>query len=494
MNLYYFFLKKFSRKNKLIFDNLTYTYQDFKKKVDLVAFFLNKFKDKKKILVITENSYHLGILLLAISKIGKIIIPLNKDLKEKQILDQISYISPEIIIYTKNFKNTVYKTKKSILINTEDIFKNIKIKNNKDLSTEDYLDKNFIITFSSGTTSKPKPIIFTQGIKFERFKHIKRLYNVKKKDVILTSSPLDHSLGQRMFFLAILNGCSLIYLNKYNLKIWRKIIRKNKVSFTILPSNYLKLLKKDILNKKIKIKKIVSAASDISKNDKLSLKEKVNFNEMYGASEIGTITNLKKNSPISKISSVGKLLKEAKVKILDQNLNNMGLNKIGEIACKTQLSFKGYFKNKNLTKKSHANGFFLTGDLGYLDKDNYLYFISRKKDVIISSGLNIYPVDIEKEINTHQNVKESAVIGINDKFFGEVAYAVCVIKKEKKNFEIELRNYLSKRLANFQQPLGYSFVKALPKNPLGKILKKDLKKNYNKKSLDLSKNLRELLN
>ena len=127
MNLYYFFLKKFSRKNKLIFDNLTYTYQDFKKKVDLVAFFLNKFKDKKKILVITENSYHLGILLLAISKIGKIIIPLNKDLKEKQILDQISYISPEIIIYTKNFKNTVYKTKKSILINTEDIFKNIKI-------------------------------------------------------------------------------------------------------------------------------------------------------------------------------------------------------------------------------------------------------------------------------------------------------------------------------------------------------------------------------
>ena len=101
MNLYYFFLKKFSRKNKLIFDNLTYTYQDFKKKVDLVAFFLNKFKDKKKILVITENSYHLGILLLAISKIGKIIIPLNKDLKEKQILDQISYISPEIIIYTK---------------------------------------------------------------------------------------------------------------------------------------------------------------------------------------------------------------------------------------------------------------------------------------------------------------------------------------------------------------------------------------------------------
>ena len=87
-----------------------------------------------------------------------------------------------------------------------------------------------------------------------------------------------------------------------------------------------------------------------------------------------------------------------------------------------------------------------------------------------------------------------AVIGLKDRFFGEVVYAVCVLKKERKNFEIQLRNYLVKRLANFQQPLGYSFVKNLPKNSLGKVVKKDLKKIYDKKNLDLSKNIRELLN
>jgi len=496
MNLYSSFLEKFTTKKKLVFDNSIYSYKNFKDNVDWVSFFLNKFKHKRKILVLIDSSYHLGVFLLSVAKSGKTIIPINKDLKENQILEQILYTSPDIIIYSKNFKRIASKAKKSLLICEDDIFNDIskkKIKNDKTISTVNHLNNDFIITFSSGTTSKPKPIIFTQKIKIERYKHIKKLYNIKKKDVIFTSSPLDHSLGQRLFFLAILTGCKLVYLNKYDLKKWKKVIKKNKVSFAILPSNYLKLLKKDILNKSIKVKKVVSAAADIGRSDKLALRGKINFNEMYGASEIGTITNLKKNSPTSKIGSVGKLIGDAKVKIYDENLKTLALNKVGEIGCKTKLQFKGYFKNKKLTEKSQKNGFFLTGDLGYLDKDNYLYFVSRKKDVIISSGLNIYPVDIEKEINEHKNIKESAVVGLKDKFFGEVSFAVCVLKKNEKNFEIKIRNYLQKRLANFQQPLGYSFVKEIPKNSLGKIVKKDLKEIYNKKNLDLSKNIRLLL-
>ena len=86
------------------------------------------------------------------------------------------------------------------------------------------------------------------------------------------------------------------------------------------------------------------------------------------------------------------------------------------------------------------------------------------------------------------------MVGLKDNFFGEIAFAICVLKKNEKNFEIKIRNYLQKRLANFQQPLGYSFIKELPKNSLGKILKKDLKEIYDKKKLDLSKNIRLLLN
>ena len=497
MNLYSFFLKELVPRKKLIFDSSIYTYGDLKSKIDLADLYLSKFKKKENILVITEDSYHLGILLLTTAKIGKTIIPLGKDLKEKQIIDQISYVSPDLIIYSPAFRKIVNKIKNKSSICTKNIFKNIsnqKYKEKVNYSKKNFFNKNYIITFSSGTTSRPKPILFTQKIKYLRYKHIKKLYSVRKTDVILTSSPLDHSLGQRLFFLAVLTGCSLVYLNSYNLQIWKRIIKQNKVSFTILPSNYLKLLKSDLLNKKIKIRKVVSAASDISKNDKLALKKKINFNEMYGASEVGTITNLKQDSPLSKINSVGRVLQNTKVKIFDKNYKNLSYNKVGEIGCKTNLAFKCYFRNKTLTKNSKINNFFLTGDIGYIDKDKYLYFVSRKKDVIISSGINIYPVDIEKEINKNQNIKESAVIGIKDDFFGEIAFAVCVLKNKRKNFELSLRNFLSKRLANFQQPIGYDFVETLPRNPLGKILKINLREIYERKKLDFSKKLRTLLN
>jgi len=112
MNLYSFFIKELVPRKKLIFDSSIYTYADLKSKIDLADLYLSKFKNKENILVITEDPYHLGILLLTAAKLGKTIIPLSKDLKEKQILDQISYVSPDLIIYSPVFKEIVNKKKK----------------------------------------------------------------------------------------------------------------------------------------------------------------------------------------------------------------------------------------------------------------------------------------------------------------------------------------------------------------------------------------------
>ena len=118
----------------------------------------------------------------------------------------------------------------------------------------------------------------------------------------------------------------------------------------------------------------------------------------------------------------------------------------------------------------------------------------RSQDVIISSGKNIYPIDIERELSKLSYLKESAIIGIKDKFFGEIVFAVCVLKKKINSAEEKIRKYLSKRIGGFQQPLGYAFIKKLPKNNLGKIQKNILRKIYNKKKIDLTRNLRRILN
>ena len=284
-------------------------------------------------------------------------------------------------------------------------------------------------------------------------------------------------------------------MSKYDLKNIIKLGKKFNFKFSFLKSNFLKLLKKNLINKSVKIKKIVSAASSLANKDKkILLKKNINLYEMYGAAEIGTVTSINFNNNKSLVGSVGKILKNIDIKIIDENNKFLKLNSVGEIVCKTPLRFKYYYNNKNLTKNSFIGEYFKTGDIGRIDQKKNLYFISRKQDVIISSGKNIYPIDIEKEILNLSYIKETAVIGLKDKFFGEIVFAVCVTSSKNKNIEAKIKEDLQKSISRFQMPLGFSFIEKLPKNNLGKVQKYILREKYNKKNFNFKKNLIKILN
>ena len=498
MNLYSIFLKNLQIEKKIITENREYSYGQIFNFIENTSSIIEKYKQNTRIFLVSNNFFSYLILFYVCSKLGKTLIPVNSTLSKNQILSICEFVKPNIVVFSNEysfFKRHI-KSDKLILDNNfyqETDKKLTNIINEIKLSKK-YINNDYIVTFSSGTTSLPKPILYTQKIKYNRYLHIKNLYKIKQEDNILLTSPVDHSLGQRILFLSTLTGCNLIYLKKYNKKLFKKFIRNEKISFSILSSNYVNLMKNELLKKKIKIKKIVSAASTLSLKDKLDFKKKkINLYEMYGAAEIGTITNLSIDN-VKKANSVGRILQNCKVKIFDKNSKTLKHNQIGEIACKTNLILKEYYKSKNLTKKSFVQNYFLTGDFGYKDSDNFLYFVSRKKDVIISSGENIYPLDIEKEVLKYNNISECCAIGIPDKYFGEAVFLVCVTKKKDKEIEKKLRNFLRTRLANFQQPLGYDFVTELPKNRMGKIVKREVKKIYLKKKLDLSKQIRKFLN
>ena len=498
MNLYSIFLKNLQIEKKIITENREYSYGQIFNFIENTSGIIEKYKQNTRIFLVSNNFFSYLILFYVCSKLGKTLIPVNSTLSKNQILSICEFVKPNIVVFSNEysfFKRHI-KSDKLILDNNfyqETDKKLTNIINEIKLSKK-YINNDYIVTFSSGTTSLPKPILYTQKIKYNRYLHIKNLYKIKQEDNILLTSPVDHSLGQRILFLSTLTGCNLIYLKKYNKKLFKKFIRNEKISFSILSSNYVNLMKNELLKKKIKIKKIVSAASTLSLKDKLDFKKKkINLYEMYGAAEIGTITNLSIDN-VKKANSVGRILQNCKVKIFDKNSKILKHNQIGEIACKTNLILKEYYKSKNLTKKSFVQNYFLTGDFGYKDSDNFLYFVSRKKDVIISSGENIYPLDIEKEVLRYNNISECCAIGIPDKYFGEAVFLVCVTKKKDKEIEKKLRNFLRTRLANFQQPLGYDFVTELPKNRMGKIVKREVKKIYLKKKLDLSKQIRKFLN
>ena len=498
MNLYSIFLKNINYNKKIITENESYSYKEIFNFIENSSSYIKKFKRSEKILLVSNNFFSYLILFFVCSKLGKTLIPVNNSLSKNQILEIYKFNRPGLVFFSNEF-NFLKKYIKIDKLQSDKSLLKISYPNNrhafidKNLSSK-FINKDFIITFSSGTTSTPKPILYTQKIKYDRYLHIKNIYKINKKDNILLTSPVDHSLGQRILFLATLTGCNLIYLKKYNRKKFKKFIQNERISFSILSSNYINLMKNDLLSKNIRIKKIVSAASTLSLKDKRDFKKNsIKLFEMYGAAEIGTITNLD-TSNSKKQHSVGKILANCDIKIFDKNQKKLNDHEIGEIGCKTNLRLKNYFKSKKLTKKSFVKNYFLTGDLGYKDKKNFLYFVSRKKDVIISSGENIYPSDIEKEAIKFKNIVECCAIGIPDKYFGEALFLVCVLRNKDKTIEIKLRKFLRERLANFQQPLGYDFVASLPKNRLGKVVKKEIREEYIKKKLDLSKQIRKILN
>lgn len=492
MNLYSLFLKNFSKNKKIVFNDEILTYKDFRNEVDSILR-SNLIKNKNKIAIISSNQKYLSSLLFACSYSGISLILINKSLKINQINKQLKLTKPDLAIYDGDDFTKIKFCKKKIISN--EFFSQKPKKNNKIYRSRFKKDKDFIVTFSSGTTSLPKAVVYSQEIKYLRYLHMQKTYKVKKSDNIFSASPIDHSLGQRLLFLALLNGSSFVYSGKYNFVDISKKVKEFKISFAVLPSNYLALLKKKIISKKIFIKKIVSAASTLNLIDKKQMiKSGIELYEMYGAAEIGTVTSINLKKFKNKITSVGKILKGISIKIVDKKLRNRSTGEIGEIICKTPLKFKGYYQNKILTKKSILNGYFKTGDLGYLDNENYLHYVSRKQDVVNTGGKNIYPIDIEKELLKLKFLREVAVIGIKDKFFGQVVFAVCVIKKKLPNPEKKIKEFLSKKISSYQLPLGYAFVNKLPKNHLGKIQKKKLRDRYNKKKIDLSKSLRRILN
>jgi len=498
MNLYSIFLKNLQIEKRIITEKSEYSYGQIYNFIENASNIIKRYEKNKKIFLVSNNFFSYLILFYACSKLGKTFIPINNSLSKNQILSIYEFVKPDLVFFSNEysfFKGHI-KTKK--LISDSNFYQRYKKKIKSALSkikpSKKHTDKDFIVTFSSGTTSLPKPILYTQKIKYNRYLHIKNIYKINKNDNILLTSPVDHSLGQRILFLSTLTGCNLIYLKKYSKKLFKRFIKNEKISFSILSSNYINLMKNELLKKKIKIKKIISTASTLSSKDKLDFKKKkIKLYEIYGTAEIGAVTSLSTFNS-KKTNSVGKVLQNYKVKILDENFKTLKNNKIGEIVCKTNLRLKEYYKSKNLTKKSFVKSYFLTGDLGYKDNENFLYFVSRKKDVIISSGENIYPSDIEKTALKFKNILECCAIGIPDKYFGEAVFLVCVIKKKDKKIESKLRNFLRTKLANFQQPLGYDFVSTLPKNRLGKVVKNEVKKIYIEKKLDLSKQIRKILN
>lgn len=337
-----------------------------------------------------------------------------------------------------------------------------------------------ILTMTSGSTGEPKPIVLTQKNKLDRAYAAVELYGVTAQDNVLAATPLYHSLAERLVIMPLLIGATSILMPRFAPAVWLNCIKEQKVTFSIAVSSQLsqiaELLTSPFLPEINSLRCIVSSSALLENHIKSELlaKLKCDIHECYGTSEIAIATNLNMSDAKSKIKSVGKAAPGVDVKILKDDNTLAKPGEHGEIICKTPMLFGGYYKLPELTKNAMFGEYFKTGDLGVLDEDDFLTFLGRKKDLIITGGINVYPNDIETIISKMDTIEESAAFSFPDARLGEVVAVALVAKKDK---EIDLRAvkfHCAKYLADFQQPRKYFIIDKLPRNNMGKLMKHKL--------------------
>ena len=484
-------VKKYSEKTAIICDGEFLSYKELASLINKWSNLLisNDVKYGEHIGVLLPNDINFVSLILASANIGAAIVPLNPTLPPSAIEKAFDFADVKHIIGFSSSLETLNLKKlpkvNGLLLSIDEevegfksfkkLFKKTK---NIQINTSNISgDEPLILTMTSGSTGEPKPIVLTQKNKIDRAFTACSLYSVTESDKILAATPLYHSLAERLILMPLLVGATSVLMPRFSPSVWLECIKEQKITFTIAVSSQLsqiaELIKEQDASDINSLRCIVSSSALLQDDVKLKLLSglECDIHECYGTSEVAIVTNLNLFDSKSKLKTVGKAIPDVDVKILKEDKSFADLNEPGEIICKTPMLFAGYYKLDDLTKKSMFGEYFCTGDIGKLDENGFLTYLERKKDLIITGGINVYPKDIEEVVLKFPNVKECAAVSFPDEKLGET---VAVVLLAEDNQEINLRElkfHCAKYLADFQQPRKYFVMEKFPKTGMGKLRK-----------------------
>lgn len=492
--------KNAPKKTAIFIDDRKVSYLKLKQNIDTFARFLefSGIKSKDRVAMIVGNSEEFLVSLFAITKIGAIAVPLNTFLKKeefefilndceaKMLISSSAYAKEtQGLLDTTRVEKIVWTDKKEGLDERNYSFTEIDtaLETFERLEKRPGLDDIACIVYTSGTTGKPKGAQLSYRNIFSNAIGGAESFLITDKDRFIVFLPMFHSFTLSIMVLLPMYTCSSIVIVRSVFpfaNVLKQALLKQVTIFLGVPTLYNALLKAKIpwyfmwFNK---IRIFISGSAPLSEqalNEFNAKFKKAKLLEGYGLSECSPavcVNRLDRQKPLS----VGLPLPGYEVKIVNDERIEVKNGEVGEIMVKGDCVMKGYLNHPDATDETIINGWLLTGDLGKKDDDGFIYIVDRKKDLIISKGINIYPREIEEIIYKYEGVDAVAVIGLRDETKDEDVIAFIQPKEDIRLSESELRQYLKKHLANFKLPKHIYFVEELPKNATGKVLKRVLK-------------------
>ena len=501
-------------KNAIVFEGKRYTFSQLNERVSRLANGLSKLGVKKgdRVALLQVNCNQCVETYFAVAKIGAIYVPLNFRVKDNELIYMLNTAEANTIFAGERYIKLVESIRPGLtsmqnfisidsqgeaMLNYEDLISSSPA---DEVVTEIDDNDTTILMYTAGTTGFPKGVMLPHS-SFS----IYVLENVTPADPdtlernILTV-PLYHVAGIQAMMAAIYGGRTLVMERQFDPKGWMELVENEKANRAMMVPTMLKQLldhpdfgKHDLSSLKVITYGAAPMPLEVIKRA-LEIFPGVSFINAFGQTETAsTITTLspadhvlsgseeEREKKLKRLASIGKPMSDVEMRVIDEDGKALSVGEIGEIEARGPRVMSGYWKDEEKTDKTiDKDGWVHTGDMGYRDEDGYYFLAGRATDMIIRAGENISPEEVEGVIHAHPKVNECAVIGVPDDEWGEVPVCVVVLKKGEKAEPEELIEYCRAELASYKRPRSVIFLDELPRNPMGKVLKRELRERYGK--------------
>lgn len=450
---------------------------------------------QSRVVFLGKNSDQYFELLLGAGKANVVLAPLNWRLAPAELEVILADVQPAMIFVEEEFQQPLKEFLSSMncqVLVMESGFacwRNAQPAEDPGLS----VGQNDVVLqlYTSGTTGQPKGVQLTNAGLFylrQAEEQAGSWAQWQSSDVSLVAMPVFHIGGTGWGFTGLYNGATNVIMKQAEPVELMQLVETYKVKkLFAVPALLLFIVQyPESTPQRFKhVEVVLYGASPIPED---LLKQAMalfsaEFVQLYGMTETGgSMTYLPPDqhqvNGQGRLKSCGKPLPGIAIKVVDGEGNSLAANKVGEIVINSPSIMKGYWQRDEETGKVLQKGWYHTGDAGYLDDEGYLYIYDRVKDMIVSGGENIYPAEVESVLFEHPQVSDAAVIGVPSDKWGEAVKAVVVRKDGTYPSEEQLIEHCRRRLGGYKVPKSVDFVTELPRNPSGKLLKKDLKKPY----------------
>jgi long-chain acyl-CoA synthetase len=453
-----------------------------------------------RVLINLSNRVEFLMAFMGAVKAGGVVVTPNPRLSTSELAYLFSDCSPTAVIYEGETRETIERTGYQARLrysvdgsaNSGDVTFAELVQEPDDRVLRD-IPPDFddcMISYTSGTTGRPKGAILTQMnyITSNGFLNAQQ-WGMNESDRILTTTPLAHRSAFARLMNVICLGSSVVVMKRMDAVEAVRLIETEKITVLNMVTTVARMLLPAIEATPERFRSLTKASVTGEafpveiKRRLLATLPDLKLLSFFAMTEIGAVTLLLPEEQLTKGSSVGRVNPGLELKLLDGQDDEVSPGETGEIVVRSgpagcYVTMRGYFNNPQATSDAIRDGWVRTGDLGRFDEDGYLYIVDRKKDMVLSGGYNIYCKEVEAVIINLDGVQDAAVVGVPDELFGEAVAVFVELSPGAAMNADQVIDHCRESIASYKKPKHVRFVASLPRNSMGKVLKFELRRQF----------------